>query len=71
MVKRQKRVAAQVTEEKKQDFKIAAMRREMSEAELLRQLVDEFLADEDIPEEVRDYFLGEMEGQNPTAMMAD
>lgn len=61
MSKRSERVSAQVTEETKKDFKIAAMRREMKEAELLRQLIDEFLDGEEIPQEVREYFLAEME----------
>jgi len=61
MAEKTERVAAQVEPWKKKDFQIAAMRRKMSEAELLRQLVDEFLAEEDIPEEVRAYLLKELE----------
>lgn len=53
---RSERLATSVTPEKKVDFQIAAMRRDLKEAELLRQIVDEFLEEEDIPEEVRQYF---------------
>jgi hypothetical protein len=75
MAEKSERIAAQVEPGKKQDFQIAAMRRQMSEAELLRQLVDEFLAEEDIPEEVRKYLLQELEDDpnrsRPQAQTAD
>jgi len=64
---RSERLATSVTPEKKVDFQIAAMRRDMKEAELLRQTVDEFLQEEDIPEEVRQYFKEKNGDGNPSA----
>lgn len=68
MTNRSERLAASVNEDTKRDFQIAAMRRDMKEAELLRELVADFLSEEDIPDEVREYFAeeGNLEGNlNP------
>lgn len=59
------RVSAEVSPDKKFEFKIAATRRDLSEAELLRQVVDEFLEGEDIPEDVREFFREEFDQGNP------
>jgi len=65
-MERSERVATNLTPEQKRDFKIAAMRREKSEAEVLRGLVEEFLDEEEIPEEVREYFEGQLDEGNAT-----
>lgn len=70
---RSERLSTSVTPEQKTDIRIAAMRRDISESELLRQLVEEFLEEEDIPDEVRTYFKEENgEGNsNPLTATAD
>ncbi|MBX0350524.1 hypothetical protein [Haloarcula pellucida] len=71
---RDKRIATSVTSEDKLDFQIAAMRRDVSESELLREIVDDFLEEEDIPDEVREYFKEELEsdqGNPKTVATAD
>lgn len=73
MTKRSERLAASVTDETKQEFQIAAMRRDMKEAELLREIVQEFLNEEDIPSEVRSYFdeQGDLKGNPKPAATSD
>lgn len=63
-MERSERVATNVTPEKKRDFKIAAMRRDMKEAELLREILEDFLDEENIPEDVRAFFEEELDEGN-------
>jgi len=68
------RISAVVDDDTKTEFQIAAMRRDVSEADLLRKVVEDFLDEEDIPPEVREYFAeeGELEGNlNRAAPTAD
>lgn len=71
MSEKSERISATVTPETKSDFKIAAMRRDMKEAELLRELIGEFLEEENIPDEVRGFFKERQEGNPKTTATAD
>lgn len=66
---RTERLATSVTPEQKLEFRIAAERRDKSQADLLRELVENFLDGEEIPEDVRDFFKEEVfgEGNSQTA----
>ena len=68
---RSERVATNLTPENKRDLQIHAMRKDITEAELLRQLIQEFLEEEEIPDEVREYFEGELSEGNLNRATAD
>lgn len=67
MPERSDRLSTSVTPEQKLQFEILARREDKSESQLLRELVEEKLDDEDIPEEVLNYFREEGDLGNPKA----
>lgn len=67
---RSERLQTSVTREQKLEFRIAAERRDKSQSDLLRDLVKNFLEEEEIPDDVREFFREEVfsgEGNRQTA----
>jgi len=66
MAEDKERISAQVSKDVKTKFQIIANREDMTEADLLRQLVDERIEQENIPEDVINYFQESNEGNPKT-----
>lgn len=71
-MKRSERLATSVTPEEKTKFELIAQRRDMEQAKLLYELVQEFLDGEEIPDEVLQWVEeGRNEGNPKPAATAD